>query len=115
MNYIGIERRFLAYMIDILPITFILYLIAYLFLGFDEVLHRYLHDRQNFEAKAEFIFQRDLIRNSSLIIWIIYCTVTESSEMRGTIGKRLVGARVVTETGAPLNFKQSLIRNSSKI
>jgi uncharacterized RDD family membrane protein YckC len=115
MNYIGVGRRFLAYLIDILPITFTLYLIAYLFLGFDEVWRHYFNNKQDLEARAEFIFQRNLIRDSSLIVWIIYCIVMESSRMQGTIGKRLVGAVVVTGTGAPLTFKQSLIRNGSKI
>jgi uncharacterized RDD family membrane protein YckC len=115
MNYIGCGRRFLAYIIDIIPIVFALYLIAYLFLGFDEVLHNYFKNKHDLEARADFLFQRNLIRDSSLIVWITYCIVMESSGMRATIGKRLVGAVVVTEAGAPLNFRQALIRNISKI
>ena len=115
MNYIGCGRRLLAYMIDIIPIVFALYLIAYLFLGFDGVLHNYFKNKHDLEARAEFLFLRNLIRDSSLIVWIIYCTVMESSGMRATIGKRMVGAMVVTEAGAPLNFRQALIRNISKI
>jgi uncharacterized RDD family membrane protein YckC len=115
MNYIGLWRRLLAFMIDIIPIVFSLSLIAYLFLGFDEVAHNYFRNGRDLEARAEFLFQRNLIRDSSLVVWIMYCTVMESSGMRATIGKRLVGAVVVTEAGAPLRFRQALIRNVSKI
>ena len=115
MNYIGFWRRLLAYLIDIIPIVFALSLIAYLFLGFDEVARNYFRNKNDLEARAEFLFQRNLIRDGSLIVWIIYCTVMESSGMRGTIGKRMVGAVVVTEARAQLNFRQALIRNISKI
>jgi uncharacterized RDD family membrane protein YckC len=115
MNYTGIGRRLLAYLIDIIPIVFVLSLIAYLFLGFDEVAHNYFSNKRDLEARAEFLFQRNLIRDSNLIVWIMYCIVMESSRMRATIGKRLVGAVVVTEAGEPLNFRQALIRNISKI
>ena len=115
MNYIGFWRRFLAYLIDIIPITLALGVLAYLFLGFDEVAQRYFKDIHDLEAKAEFLFQRNLIRNSSLVIWIVYCIVMESSGLHATIGKRAVGAMVVSEAGLPLNFRQALLRNISKI
>jgi uncharacterized RDD family membrane protein YckC len=115
MNYIGFWRRFLAYLIDIIPITLALTLFAYLFLGFDEVVHRYFRNIHDLEAKADFLFQRNLIRNTSIIVWIGYCIVMESSGMHATVGKRAVGAMVVSEGGLPLNFRQSLLRNISKI
>jgi uncharacterized RDD family membrane protein YckC len=115
MNYIGFWKRFLAYLIDIIPITLALALLAYLFLGFDDVVHRYFGNIHDLEAKAEFLFQRNLIRNGSLIVWIVYCIVMESSGMHATIGKWAVGATVVSEGGLPLSFKQALLRNTSKI
>jgi uncharacterized RDD family membrane protein YckC len=115
MNYIGFWRRLLAYLIDIIPITLALALFAYLFLGFDEVVQRYFRNIHDLEAKAEFLFQRNLIRNGSLVMWIVYCIVMESSGMHATFGKRAVGAMVVSEGGLPLNFRQALVRNISKI
>lgn len=35
--------------------------------------------------------------------------------MHATLGKRVVGAMVVSETGEPLTFKQALLRNLLKI
>jgi hypothetical protein len=52
MKYLRFWKRFLAFLIDTIPITFALALIAYFFLGFDEVLHRYLRDIHDLEAKA---------------------------------------------------------------
>lgn len=115
MNYIGFWRRFLAYLIDIIPVTLALALLAWFFLGFDKVVHRYFNNIHDLEAKAEFLFQRNLIRNSSLIVWIVYCIVLESSGMHATLGKRAVGAMVVSEAGLPLTFRQALLGNLSKI
>ena len=91
----------MAYLIDVIPITLALALFAYLFLGFDEVVHRYFRNIHDLEGKAEFLFQRNLIRNGSLIVWIMYCIVMESSGMHATIGKWAVGAIVVSEGGLP--------------
>jgi uncharacterized RDD family membrane protein YckC len=115
MKYLGFWKRFLAFLIDIIPITFSLAVIAYFFLGFDEVVHRYLRDIHDLEAKAEFLFQRNLIRNCSLLVWIAYCIVMESSTMQTTLGKRAVGAVVVSEGGLPVSFRQAFVRNISKI
>ena len=115
MKYLGFWKRFLAFLIDTIPITFALALIAYFFLGFEEVVHLYFRDIHDLEAKAEFLFQRNLIRNGSLVVWIGYCIVMESSGMHATIGKRAVGSMVVSEEGLPLNFSQALLRNISKI
>ena len=115
MNYTKFWRRFLAYLIDVTSITLLLALIAYFFLGFDDALHRYWSDPHNLEARAEFLFKRNLIRDGSLLVWIIYCIVMESSRFRATFGKRLVGAVVLSERGEPLTFRQAFIRNSSKI
>ncbi len=115
MNYIGFWRRLVAFLIDIIPIVVALALFAYLFLGFDVVMRRYFNNIHDLEAKGEFLFQRNLIRNASLIVWIIYCIIMESSGIHATIGKRAVGAMVVSEGGLPLTFRQALLRNISKI
>jgi len=49
------------------------------------------------------------------MIWILYCIAMETSGMHATIGKRAVRAMVVNEAGLPINFRQALIRNVSKI
>jgi len=115
MNYIGFWRRSVAYLIDILPITLFLALFSYFFLGFDDIWHRYQANPRDLEVKAEFLFKRNLIRDGSLLVWIVYCIGMESSRFQASFGKRLMGATVVSEEGKPLNFKQALIRNASKI
>lgn len=102
-------------MIDTVPITLAVFLPAYFFLGFDEVMRSYFSDRNNLEARAAFYSQRDLIKNGGLLFYIVYCIFMESSGLHATLGKRVVGAIVLSETGEPLTLKQALLRNLLKI
>lgn len=115
MKYLGFWKRLLAYLIDTVPITLAVFLPAYFFLGFDEVMHSYFGDRKNPDARAAYYSQRDLIKNFGLLVYLVYCIFMESSGMHATLGKRVLGAKVVSETGEPLTLKQALLRNLLKI
>lgn len=115
MNYLGFWRRLLAYVIDTAPITLVVFLPAYFFLGFDEVMRSYFRDINDLEARTAFYSQRGLIKNFGFLVYVAYCILMESSSMHATLGKRVVGAMVVSETGEPLTLKQALLRNLLKI
>lgn len=115
MKYLGFWRRLLAYLIDTVPIMLAVVSLAYFFLGFDEVLRGYFRDTSNLEARARFYSQRELLKNPGFLVYLVYCTLMESSRMHATLGKRVVGAMVVSEAGVPLTLKQALFRNLLKI
>jgi uncharacterized RDD family membrane protein YckC len=108
-------KRFLAYLIDVLPITLLVFGVFYLFLGFDETLDKYLNRGTEIEPRIKFMEQRNWIRDISLLIWIIYCIIFEASPKQGTIGKSLMEIKVVDNSGNRLTLYKSLARNLSKI
>jgi uncharacterized RDD family membrane protein YckC len=108
------RQRLLAFFIDTIPIVLVLALISYFFLGFDEVFDRYIHRGDKIEPREEFIKQRNLIREFSFLVWLVYCIFMESSVHQGTFGKKVMGIKVVNKEGARLTFLQSLHRNSCK-
>ncbi len=115
LNPADFLSRTAAFLIDVVPITLAVALIFYLFLGFDDTLDRYLTDRENLEARAKFLSQRNWIRNLSGILWVIYCVLAENSGFRGTLGKRLLGIQVVGTDGKPLSMNGAIVRNVSKV
>lgn len=114
-QYAGFFARLLAYLIDVLPIVLAVAAIFYVFLGFDETLQRYLSARGDLNARAAFLRQRNQIRDLSFVAYILYCALTEWSPMQGTIGKRLLGLRVVDYLGNPVTLGRSFGRNLAKI
>ena len=108
-------KRFLAYLIDVLPITVLVFGVFYLFLGFDETLDKYLNRGTDIEPRSKFMEQRNWIRDISLLIWIIYCIIFEASPKQGTIGKSLMEIKVVDNAGNRLTLYKSFARNLSKI
>lgn len=93
-QWAGVGARFLAYLIDILPITFAIFAI---------------------NAQFDFLSQRGQIRDLSFIVYILYCVFTEGSAMQGTIGKRMLGLRVTDNSGRQLTIRRALGRNLAKI
>lgn len=105
----------MAYLIDVLPITVLVFGVFYLFLGFDETLDKYLNRGTDIEPRSKFMEQRNWIRDISLLIWIIYCIIFEASPKQGTIGKSLMEIKVVDNAGNRLTLYKSFARNLSKI
>lgn len=115
MIYARFWRRLVAYWIDAFPILVVTSLAFYFFFGFDVTLRTYLHGPRDFESRMAFISARSHIRVLSFLIWLIYSCIMDASAYQGTLGKRLLGMRVVDETGGRLSITRSLARNSAKI
>jgi uncharacterized RDD family membrane protein YckC len=107
-------KRLVAYMIDILPIILIVGSIFYFFLGFDTIFDRYISRGNDQQPRVDFLKQRNMIRELSFLVWMIYCIFMEASSKQGSFGKQLMGIKVVNQYGMPLSFNQSVGRNLSK-
>ena len=115
MIYAGFWKRVVAYSVDIIPIFIMTFLIFYFFLGFDQALKDYKDSDRSLEARKDFYSERNKVRDTSLIFWLVYCTILEASALKGTFGKRLLKISVVDKNGDKISFGRSLSRNSSKI
>ncbi len=111
----GFWRRVLAYMIDIVPITLLLVLVSYLFFGFGERLESYWKYPRDLEVRIQFYELRNRIRTAIFVVWLIYSTVMEASSRQGTLGKTVLGLRVVDLNGERLTVARSIGRNLAKI
>ncbi len=107
--------RLKAYLIDIIPITGLVFGVYYLFLGFDVILEEYLNRGEDIFPRVEFMEQRNLIRDVSFLVWMVYCIVFEASKMQGTFGKSIMGIKVVDVGGGRISLVKSMGRNLSKI
>lgn len=115
MRFAGFWRRLVAYFIDMLPIVAMVGLVFYYFLGFDQTVAAYRRGgTADLEARGEFLIERNRIRNVALLVWIAYGCVMDASRFQGTLGKRLLGIRVVDESGAHLSFRKACHRNVAK-
>jgi uncharacterized RDD family membrane protein YckC len=50
----------------------------------------------------------------SLLLYLVYGSLTESSGWQGTIGKKVLNLKVTNIEGDPLNFSEALVRNMVK-
>lgn len=115
MSHAGFGQRLNAFLIDIIPIMLLTAAVFYLFLGFDRTWQVYRADPGNDQARVTFLAERNLIRDSSFLIWIVYAAVMEASAIQGTFGKRAMRIRVVDRDGNRLTLAQSIWRNVAKI
>jgi hypothetical protein len=93
----------------------IVFIIFLLFFDFDQTAKEYFDRGSNVAPRIKFLKERNLIRDISVLIWIVYCVFMESSEKQGTIGKSIMGIKVVDENGNRMELSKSLQRNLSKI
>lgn len=115
MQFAGFRRRFVAYVLDALPITGLVAALSYQFFGFDAVLKRYsAREPGDIDTRWEFLAARNRIRDASLVLYLTYCGVMEASALRGTLGKWVVGIEVLNSDGSPLSYAQSGKRNAVK-
>jgi uncharacterized RDD family membrane protein YckC len=109
------SNRLLAYIVDILPITIIVTIIFYFFFGFDEILSAHLNGNSSIEIRKEFLQQRNIIRDISFLVWIIYSTIMDCSPKQGSYGKQLFDIKIVDDAGMRLTIQKSIVRNFAKI
>ena len=108
-------KRFIAYLIDILPIAFVVVTIAMLKFGFGQSFFELSKDDQNFGALKTFQIENNIVSMICLAVWIIYSIAMDCSEHQGTYGKKLLKIKVVNEKGERLNFEEAFKRNTSKV
>lgn len=108
-------KRLLAYTIDLLPITLIVFIMSYFFFGFNEILQMRLSGGNDIDIRREFLAARNNIRDLSLIIWIVYSLIADASSLQGTLGKKIMKIKVVSEDGARITIRRSMARNLFKL
>jgi uncharacterized RDD family membrane protein YckC len=116
MDYAGIGRRLVAFVIDIIPIIVLVTLVYFFLVGFDPAESGSgMTVAANARANGTVLQDRSRIRDGSLIVWLLYSALLEASPLRGTLGKRWLGIKVVDASGAPLTLGKSMARNASKV
>ncbi len=115
LEYGRLGKRLMAYLIDTVPLVVVLFLLAYFFFGFDEVLKARFGKGAGTEARVQFLQYRNYIRDGTFFLWVIYCVFMEASRLQGTLGKYAMGLKVVDEDGNALTVKKSIVRNASKL
>ncbi len=115
MQYAGFWKRFLAYMIDMTPIFIAVFCTAYFLLGFDVSLANHINGNQTLDEKIQFVIERNMIRDSALLLWVAYGLFMDCSKFQGTHGKILLGIKVVNKEGGRITFSQSIKRSVMKI
>jgi uncharacterized RDD family membrane protein YckC len=113
-NNAGFWRRVSAYLVDVIPIVLLVGAVFYFFYGFDDILRDRFARPGDVQARIEFLRMRNIIRNISFLIWVLYCALLEGTVYQGTFGKLLVGLKVVDENGKRISWKRSLGRNLFK-
>ncbi len=114
MKYAGFWRRLAAYILDTLPIVIITAATFYFFLGFDVTLNTYL-ENNSVENRVNFLQERNMIRDLSFLIWLLYSMVFEASPLQGTVGKFICNIKVIDQNGHRLTYLRSFGRNIAKI
>jgi len=108
-------KRLVAAMIDFFPIN-LLVVVSYSLtpsaLTLEQIAR--LMERMGQQEKVEVPIGLAVASISTLLLYVIYCTVMET---RGgaTFGKRLLRLRVVGPEGRPADFRQCLLRNLLKV
>lgn len=111
----GFGRRLTAYAIDIIPIVLLTATVCYLFFGLDQALRAYLDSPGNHAARIQFLEGRNQVRDGAFVVWLLYSLLMEASVLQGTLGKRVMGIRVVGPDGKRLTLARSARRNLGKL
>jgi uncharacterized RDD family membrane protein YckC len=108
-------KRFVAYLIDIVPIALVVVVIAMLEFDFGKAFIELSKDAENFSALKTFQMENNILSMICLVIWIIYSIAMDCSAHQGTYGKKLLSIKVVNEKGQQLTFEEAFKRNTSKV
>jgi len=105
MHYTGFFRRLIAMIIDVFIIIFLSLLLVF-FLGM--FIGGMLQASELIKGIGSYVMLINV-----LIFWLYYA-LQESGSKQATIGKRLMGIYVASESDLPLSFAQASIRHFSK-
>jgi len=107
----GRIRRLLAAVIDMVPIYLFCFGFAYFFTGFDLAWK----NRNDPVLHSEYLWRHTILRASSFLLYILYCTLMEASALNATLGKKLMRLQVLDSNGSSVSLKTALMRNLNKI
>lgn len=112
----GPVQRLFAALVDVLLVVASVTAVYWFFRGFDDVFHRYFDPALRDSLPAG-VFEETLVKIAglSLMSFLVYCVLFEPAPWSGTLGKRLVGIRVVDEYGERLTLTASIVRNLVKL
>src|SRR4030095_17018479 len=115
MRPAGFWRRGGAYLIYVIPIVLLTAFPFYLCMGFDRTWQAYREQPRNLQVRVQFLAERNQIRDSAFLLWVVYSTAMEASALQGTFGKRLAGLRVVGPDGGRLTLGRAVGRNLAMV
>ncbi|PSJ46518.1 hypothetical protein C7H85_07760 [Zobellella endophytica] len=98
-RYGGFWRRLFAYLIDVLLMTVPMALLLSWLLGVDPTLAE--PDAQTYQQAESWY---------GLVLWWLYFALLQSSPWQATIGKKLLGMKVIDAQGRRLSFIRASVR-----
>ncbi len=107
-------QRFIAYLIDTLPISLLVSVIAIHFFGFGSTFETWMNDQTDFSALKDFQMEIRILGAITTVLWIIYSILSDASAQQGTLGKKIMNIKVVNLKGERLTFEESFKRNTTK-
>ena len=113
-RHASFARRAFAATFDTLLITLVVVVLTAPFIPTFERLGTYLANNTSFEARKSFLEVRDTVRDIALISWFVYSAILEASFLQGTLGKRMLGIKVINFSGEKITFLQSFQRSFTK-
>lgn len=109
-------QRLAAAVIDALIVLAAMTAYYWFFRGFGEVWSRFIDPvRQDPASTSIFVEFSGKILGLSFLALIVYGVLMEPAPWSGTLGKRLVGIRVVDGYGERLTMTAAIVRNLTKI
>ena len=106
----SIPRRFVAYILDVVPLLLIVVLFS------KKILHISVLDVSLMKSNPEQYYAiQQTVRFTVFGGWILVSFLLECSNWQGTWGKKIMGIKVVNGYGEPITMLQSLQRNGIKI
>lgn len=108
-------KRLAAFLLDVVPITVLVFGVAYFFTGFRELFDSWWANSQDLEVRAEFLKQRNVLRFISGLLYFLYAVIMESSRFQATVGKMVMRAMVVNDAGKRMTMARAFERNAMKM
>lgn len=90
-------RRLLAFGIDLILLTLIMTAIAWFVFGFDEIVAQQFRNPGAGPARQQFEDAKGDIRLATVLSYLFYCPFMLASGWHATVGKKLLGLRVVDQ------------------
>lgn len=107
----GFFKRAIAFFVDYMPIQLALYVLSSMLFGVTPLDVESLDP----EVRVDAFWSRLGVGIGAWTIYTIYCIVGEISPWRGTFGKKVMGIRVITDTGKRLSAGKVILRNLMKL